>query len=204
VPEPTSSSQPRPRCRAFSLRVAAQELGLNVPSMWQNRLDFRRIVRIAVCVGRWTRLRPTHSEAGNNNYNKPLGKQSQAKAPIDPKRLSGAMANRRGSDPPQKDETALRLGPERGFKEKDTGEVSEGKYSRAPSEVQEACLGLLRDFAHGVLGAALAQAELAQCHLEADDDHGAAHALGRLVACAVEATLALKEIVTLQAEGAAS
>ena len=54
MPEPTSSSQPRPRCRAFSLRVAAQELGLNVPSMWQNRLDFRHIVRIAVCVGRRT------------------------------------------------------------------------------------------------------------------------------------------------------
>jgi hypothetical protein len=56
VPEPTSSSQPSTRCRAFSLRDAAQEFGLIVPFMSQNRLDFRRKGRISVCVGRWTWL----------------------------------------------------------------------------------------------------------------------------------------------------
>ena len=49
-------SQPRTRCRAFSLRVAAQEFGLIAPFMSRNRLDFRRKGRIAVCVGRWTWL----------------------------------------------------------------------------------------------------------------------------------------------------
>ncbi len=39
-----------------SAPAVAQEFGLIAPCMWQNRLDFRRIVRIGVCVGRWTWL----------------------------------------------------------------------------------------------------------------------------------------------------
>jgi hypothetical protein len=41
----------------FSFRDAAQKFGLTAASMWQNRLDFYRIVRIAVCVGGSARRR---------------------------------------------------------------------------------------------------------------------------------------------------
>jgi hypothetical protein len=40
----------------FSFPDAAQKFGLTAAPMWQNRLDFHRILRLAVCVGRWTWL----------------------------------------------------------------------------------------------------------------------------------------------------
>jgi hypothetical protein len=36
--------------------------------MWQNRLNFHRIVRIAVCVGRWTWLRTGERRDDNPSH----------------------------------------------------------------------------------------------------------------------------------------